>query len=115
MAAKLRINDPTGKLVFDSSIHKVMSHLFSHTWTYEVTPAGIEATLRLDDARIKPLETFAFIEYVSVSKNETVYRSTSLIDIKYFDGYLTIKLPRESTHFTVASLTVTYKVKVFNR
>ncbi|MEG1707074.1 MAG: hypothetical protein RR285_00010 [Acinetobacter sp.] len=115
MAAKLRINDPTGKLVFDSSIHKVMSHLFSYTWSYVVTPAGNAATLRLDDARIKPLETFAFIEYVSVSANKQVYRSTNLIDIKYFDGYLTIKLPNESTHYTVASVTVTYKVKVFNR
>lgn len=115
MAAKLRINDPNGVLVFDSSIHKVMSHLFTSIWTYVVTPSGITPTKRFYDSRIKPLGTFAYIEYYNVSANQSVYTTNSIITIKYYDGYLDITLPQQSTHFSVSSLTVSYKVRVFNR
>lgn len=113
MAAKLKIQDQNGKLVFDSSVHKVMSHLLTKRWAYTLTPTGTSNTLRITDPRITAKGTFAYMEFVSMPSGLLIYRSTDLIVTKYYEGYLDIILPSESTYNTNA--VITYDVKVFNR
>ena len=113
MAAKLRINDPNGKLVFDSSVHKAMSHLLTQQWTYTITSGGGTHSLRITDPRITAKGTFAYMEFVSVSSGNLIYRSNDVIVTKYYDGYLDIVLPSESS--IGSSINITFNVKVYNR
>lgn len=113
MTAKLIIRDTEGNIVFDSSTQLAMSLIHKQRWSYVITPVGRSASIRVTHPRINANTTFAYLIYVSASANLMNYSSDSIVSIKYYDGYLDIVLPNESTYS--ANLTMTYDIKVYNR
>lgn len=117
MAAKLKVTDPNGKLVFDSSRDRVMSFIKSELKAIALTGTGYEATHRISHPDIKPNNTFVAIEFYSwqaASNVISIYGSGGYrgFRVTYSDGYADVTFPWMSV-YQGQTATLTYTVKAF--
>lgn len=117
MAAKLKVVDPNGKLVFDSSRDRVMSYIYSDLKAIALSGTGYEATHRMTHPAITATGTFIAIEFYSWAPNsniQSIYGRGGYkgFRVKYYNGYADITFPWMSV-YQGETATLTYKLKAF--
>lgn len=101
--AKLKVTDPNGKLVFDSSRDRVMSFIKSEVKVINLNGTTQEAVHRITHPSITPdgaYVTAEFLSWEAASNVTSVYGSGGYQGIRaeYFNGYADVKFPGMSVY-----------------
>ncbi|PVZ89967.1 hypothetical protein C9426_00880 [Serratia sp. S1B] len=116
MSAKLKIYDPNGKRVFDSSIDRVMRHLFTDgAWSVLFSGYG-PVTYRYEHPSITRYSTFLQVTFLTSSwayiNDYGALKSPAIV--KTYDGYAEITLNYQYFNNT-SPYTAYFRVKGYRR
>jgi len=115
--AKLKISDPNGKVVFDSSRDRVMSFVKAEDVNINLSGKGYAATYRILLPGIKVDNMFVTVEFKSWNAAPSVnsvygHGGYTGLQVVYADGYADVTFPWMSV-YPGQTAVLTYKIKAF--